>query len=822
MPLSKSRQRVGISIEGRVQGVGFRPAVFRYAVENSLAGFVVNTPAGVYIEVEGDSSAIKKFLDSIKYQPPKQSAIKHISLVYTLPLKREKGFRIEKSRNSCKTTTEVSPDIATCPACLKELFTSRNRRHLFPFINCTDCGPRFTITQNLPYDRKNTTMERFMMCPACYAEYINPLDRRFHAQPDCCFACGPEFRLLEGGKTASSGEESIKNAANLIKKGHIVAVKGTGGCHLVCDGENTRAVKELRKRKKRGDKPFALMAKNLSAVRKYCVLNKAETDILSSWQTPVVILKKKKDCSLPEDIAPFNKYLGFFLPYAPIHHLLFNFGGFEVIVATSANIADEPIIFRDDGSSFDKLAVLAGFVLTNNRDIHNGCDDSVVKILPPGRVQILRKARGYIPDPMSTPFSFKKEVFAAGSQEKNTFSFGRDREIITSHHIGTVESMESLDFYRNSYARFKTLFGFRPEVIAYDLHPDYITTQFAIEKAKKEKLPAIGVQHHHAHITSCMIENRLPNKKVIGIAMDGTGYGEEGDIRGAEIMLADYRGYERFAWLDYTPLPGGEKAITEVWRSGIAFLRRAYGSDFHRLKIPFLEGIDKKKLHAVKEMLENKINCPPASSMGRLFDAVSAIAGIRKAITYDAQAAIELEMAAEKNDKKPSPYRFGIKPIQIPPHPPFSKGGFKEKLLIDPSPLIREAVNDTAKGVPAGAISYRFHEGIAETITDICKRIKEEKNISVAVLSGGVFQNVLLLDMVCRKLKKAGLSVYIHSRLPANDACISVGQTAIAMFALKGRGTTLVFRPLSSQTPSPSLRGRYTSSSQCESARTSP
>ncbi|MBN1445735.1 MAG: carbamoyltransferase HypF [Candidatus Omnitrophica bacterium] len=784
--LSGNRQRVGIGIEGRVQGVGFRPAVFRYAVENNLTGFAVNTSGGVYIEVEGESSDIKKFLDSVKYHPPKQSVIKHISLVYSLPLKGEKkGFRIEKSRSAGKITTEVSPDIATCPACLKELFSARDRRHLFPFINCSDCGPRFTITKNLPYDRKNTTMERFMMCPDCYAEYINPLDRRFHAQPDCCFACGPEFQLLEGGKTVAAGIESITNAAKLIKGGKIVAVKGTGGYHLVCNGENAGAVKKVRERKKRGDKPFALMAKDLSVVRKYCILNKAEKEILSSSQTPVVILKKRKACNLPEKIAPFNKYLGFFLPYAPVHHLLFSAGGFEVIIATSANIAGEPIIFRDDDTSLSKLSALADYVLTNNRDIHNGCDDSIVKAIPSGSMQILRKARGYTPDPLPTPLSFKKEVFAAGSQEKNTFSFGRNREIITSQHTGTIDSMESLDFYRDSYAHLKTLFGFRPEVIAYDLHPDYITTQFALETAKKEKLPAIGVQHHHAHIASCMIENQLKNKKVIGIAMDGTGYGEDGDIRGAEIMLADYQGYERLAFLDYTQLPGGEKAITEVWRSGAAFLHRAYGSDFHRLKIPFLEQIDKKRVSAVKEMLENNVNCPPASSMGRLFDAVSAIAGIRNEITYDAQAAIELEMAAGKNHKKPSPYRFGIKPIQIPPHPPFSKGGFKEKLLIDPSPLIREVVTDTEKGVSAGMISYRFHGGVAEIITESCKRIKKERNISVAVLSGGVFQNILLLDMVCGKLKKAGFKVYIHSRLPSNDACISAGQAAIAMHSIK-------------------------------------
>jgi len=764
--LNGNRQRVGIDIEGRVQGVGFRPAVFRHASESRLAGFVVNTSAGVYIEVEGNSADIKTFLDRIRYRPPKQSVIKHVSVIYSLPLKGEKGFRIEKSRVAGKITTEVSPDIATCAGCLKELFSAKDRRHLFPFINCTDCGPRFTITKNLPYDRKNTTMERFMMCPDCYAEYINPLDRRFHAQPDCCFACGPEFRLLKGEKTSATGTDSIKTAARLIETGHIVAVKGTGGYHLVCDGENAGAVNKLRERKKRGDKPFALMARDLSIVRRYSLLNNAEKNILRSWQTPVVILRKKAGCTLPENIAPFNRYLGFFLPYAPVHHLLFFFGGFKVVVATSANIADEPIIFRDDDASLRKLAGLADYVLTNNRDIHAGCDDSVVKILPPDRTQLLRKARGYTPDPLPTTSLFKKEVFAAGAQEKNTFSFGRDRRIITSQHVGSIDSMEALDFYRYLYNHFKTLFGFRPEVIAYDLHPDYIATQFALEKAEKEKLPVVGVQHHHAHIASCMMENRLPNKKVIGIALDGTGYGEEGDIRGAEIMLADYKGYERLAYLDYTGLPGGEKAITEVWRTAVAFLHGAFGGDFSGLKIPFLENIEKEKISALKEMIENNVNCPPASSMGRLFDAVSAIAGIRREITYDAQAAVELEMAAEK--EKVTPYRFGTRQEN-------------ERIIIDSSPVIREVVSDISRGVSAGAVSHRFHAGVAGIVTEICKRIKEERNISVAVLSGGVFQNILLLDMVCGKLGREGFSVYAHSRLPANDGCISAGQAAVAL-----------------------------------------
>ncbi len=764
-----SKQRAGIYVEGRVQGVGFRPTVYRYAVKNHLAGFVLNTTDGVYIEAEGDSSDIKTFLDSIKYHPPRQSVIKHISVSY-IPVKNEKGFRIEKSRQGRGLTvrTELSPDIATCKRCLKEMFDPSNRRYLFPFINCTDCGPRFTITKRLPYDRKNTTMERFMLCPDCYKEYTNPLDRRFHAQPNCCFACGPEFSLIKGGKGIAAGNEAIKKTAEIISKGDIVAVKGTGGYHLMCDGKNPSVIKNLRERKKRGDKPFALMAKDISTIERYCTVSRAEKKILDSWQTPVVILRKKEGCKIPEESAPFNRHLGFFLPYAPIHHLLFFYGVPDVIVATSANFSDEPIIFRDNEASIKRLAGIADYVLTNNREIQTGCDDSVVKMIKPGNsFYFLRKARGYTPDPIAAPAFFKKEVFAAGANEKSTLSFGRAREIITSQYAGTIDSLESLNFYKDLYAHFKRLFGFHPEVVAYDLHPDYLTSRFALEVAEKEKLSTLGVQHHHAHIAACMLENGLPNRKVIGVAMDGTGYGEDGDIRGAEIMLAYYKGYERLAYLDYIPLPGGEKAIREVWRIGLSYLYKTFREDAFNLKLPVFSKVEGKKISAVREMLVNNINCPPASSMGRLFDAVSAITGIRTNITYDAQAAIEMEMAAEAGKKKMSPYIFGT----------LQKSG---KVVIDTAPVIKSMVGDVERGVSPDIISYRFHAGVAEIITEICKRIKEEKNISEVVLSGGVFQNTVLLGMTVRRLKRSGFRVYTHRRLPPNDACISAGQAAIA------------------------------------------
>ena len=763
-------ERATIFIEGRVQGVGFRPAVFRYARQNNLKGFVCNTSEGVYIEAEGNPVDIEKFIRDIKNNSPKQSIIKKITVTYSPPLKNETEFVILESKPGKKIQTELSPDIATCKKCLEELFNPEDRRYLFPFINCTDCGPRFTITKKLPYDRKNTTMVTFRMCPACFSEYHNISDRRFHAQPNCCFACGPEFYLIEKGKIVKKGLDAIKISAGLIDKGYIIAVKGIGGYLLICDAENEEAVKELRKRKKRGDKPFAVMARNIETVKRYSYVNHYERNALCSWQAPVVILKKREDCHLPEEIAPFNRYLGFFLPYAPIHHLLFFFGQFNVIVATSANIAESPIIFRDGKRDMEKLLSLTDYILSHNRPIQAGCDDSVVKIFEKS-IYIIRKARGYTPETLKTPFPFRKEVFAAGPGEKNTFSLGRESSIITSQHIGTLSDISSFNFYRDMYHHFIQLFGFLPEMVAYDLHPDYLTTQFAREMIEKKGISGLGIQHHHAHIASCMLENNLPNQKVIGVAMDGTGYGEEGDIRGAEVLIADYKTYQRYAFLDYTPLPGGEKAIKEVWRTGISFLYKAFGKEIFNLDIPFLRVIEEKKKASMVEMIEKGINTPLASSMGRLFDAVSAILGIRIETTYDAQAAIELEMSA--GITKTSGYNFGIKE---------SQGRF----IIEPSTVVRDIVEDIKRKTPTGKISYRFHKGISAIITEICKRIKEERNISSVVLSGGVFQNLLLLNMVYRQLKGAHFSVYIHRLLPPNDGCISTGQAVISLYFMKG------------------------------------
>jgi len=772
MGYRKERKRAAVSIEGRVQGVGFRPFVYRNALKNRLSGFVCNTPQGVYIEAQGDSADIKEFLDTLKYHSPEHSAISYLSVFYITPLK-EKGFRIEQSFVNpvpVENRTEISPDIAVCKECLEELFAPDDRRHLFPFINCTNCGPRFSITRKLPYDRENTSMYRFLMCPDCYAEYVNPLDRRFHAQPDCCFACGPEYSLFDGkGKKGNAGFDAVKEAASLIEKGHIVAVKGIGGYHLVCEAGNRDAVKTLRVRKRRGDKPFALMARDMKTVSSFCTVNMQEKKLLASWRAPVVILRKKETCRLPEEIAPRNKYLGFFLPYAPVHHMLFYCGRFSTIVATSANIADEPIIYKDS-EALEKLPVIADYILSHNREIVTGCDDSVARIERfDKKIHMVRRARGYIPEPFKTPFLFKEPVFAAGANEKNSFSMGTGSSIITSQYTGNLDNMASFGFYRDTYEHFRKVFNFAPMVIAHDLHPDYASTRFAKELSAKECIPAIGVQHHHAHIASCMADNGLPQQKVIGVALDGTGYGEEGDIRGCEFMVADYAGFERMAWLEYIPLPGGDAAVKETWRTGLSYLFGAFGDKFAGTDVPLLSGIEGSKMRFVKEMLCRNINCPGASSMGRLFDGIAAILGLRYEISYDAQAAVELEMAAGKISA--APYMFGLKPA-----------AGKKGIVIDPFPVIRQVVEDLERGKNCGFISGRFHSGIAAMVTAICKRIKEERNISAAVLSGGVFQNSFLLNETCESLSENGFKVYRHGRLPSNDGSISAGQAAVACF----------------------------------------
>ena len=757
------KERYRIKIKGRVQGVGFRPTCFRYANQFNLSGYVCNTSEGVLIEIEGKKENIDKFIEKIKNFPPPRAKIKEID-IERIEIKNEKVFRIIESKGNQDIKVEISPDIGTCKDCLKELFNKNDRRYLFPFINCTNCGPRFTITKKIPYDRKNTTMDEFIMCDECKEEYENVYSRRFHAQPNCCFKCGPEVKLIDNkGKEIFKNIEAIKETSKLIKEGEIIGIKGIGGYHIACDALNEKSIKILRERKKRYEKPFALMAKNIDVIRRYCYINKYEEEILKSWESPIVLLKKKNEI-LPEIIAPINKYLGFFLPYTPVHHLLFYFEkNLDVLIMTSGNFSEEPIIY-DDELAFERLKDICDFFLTHNRKIYINCDDSVLRVFNK-KIYFIRRSRGYVPSPIEIPYNSKKIIFAAGSDLKNTFSFVKNNNVYLSQHIGDLENYFSIESYKKSIELFKNILEIEPEIIVYDMHPEYFSSKISKEIFKD--LKKIEVQHHHSHIASCMADNKLKNEKVIGVAFDGTGYGIDGKIWGGEFLICDYENFERVAHLKYMPILG-EISIKEVWRIGATYLYKIFGDEFLNLEIEFVRKIDEKKWEIMKSQIENNINLFLNSSMGRLFDAVSSICGIRDKITYEGQASIELEMKMEK-ERKRKHYNYEIR---------------KEKnvYIIDPEIILREIVEDIKKKIGTGIISFKFHITISEIINQICKILRDERNINKVCLSGGVFQNVFLLNETIKLLKKNKFEVFIHNRVPANDGGLSLGQAIIATF----------------------------------------
>jgi hydrogenase maturation protein HypF len=759
----EEKKRYRIKIKGRVQGVGFRPTVFRYAKKFNLSGFVCNTSEGILIEVEGKGE-IKNFINFIKENPPPKSKIEKI-IIEEIGIKNETEFRIIESKKGEKKEVEISPDIATCNDCLNELFDKNDRRYLFPFINCTNCGPRFTIIKKIPYDRKNTTMDEFTMCEECRKEYEDPNTRRFHAQPNCCFICGPRVELYNNkGEKIAEDLDALKKCSELLEKGKILGIKGIGGYHIACDAQNKNSVKILRERKKRYEKPFALMARNIDVIGKYCYLNETEKDVLKSWQAPILLLKKKKN-NLPEEIAPFNNYLGFFLPYTPIHHLVFYFGRrIKVLVMTSGNFSEEPIIY-EDAVAFKRLKEICDFFLTHNRKIYINCDDSVLRIFNKS-IYFIRRSRGYVPEPVEIPYKTQKIIFSAGADLKNTFSFTKGKNVYISQHIGDIETDLSIESYKKSINLFKKILEVEPEVIVYDKHPGYFSSQIAKEIfSDKEE---ISVQHHHSHITSCMADNFLSNEKIIGVSFDGTGYGIDGNIWGGEFLICDYEEFERVGHLKYFPIAGGEISIKEVWRIGAVYLYKIFGDNFLNLDIDFVKKIDLKKWEIIKKAVENNINVFLNSSMGRLFDAVSSITGIREKISYEGQAAIEFEMRIEEN-KKFKPYNFNVKKVD-------------NLYIIEPEMIIYEIVEDLKHKLTLGIISYRFHITVSEIIKVICKILREERNINKVALSGGVFQNIFLLKNTIEKLKREKFEVLIHRKVPTNDGGISLGQAIIGVF----------------------------------------
>ena len=753
---------VQILVRGIVQGVGFRPYIFSLARRSALRGQVLNNTTGVLIDVEGEGSSIEQFIKDITANPPPLSLIESIERSDDLDPAHYRDFHIVESETNGDKFVPISPDVATCEDCLRELFDPHDRRYRYPFINCTNCGPRFTIIEDIPYDRRQTTMRDFTMCEACRVEYENPHDRRFHAEPTACAACGPRLSLTDAqGREitldSAHAEDAITRARLLLASGKIIAIKGIGGFHLACEALNAEAVERLRRSKYREDKPFALMARSVEVLREYCFVSRTEEELLLSARRPIVLLEKRPGAALSSAVAPSLKMLGFMLPYTPLHHLLLeNFDG--PLVLTSGNVSDEPICY-EDADALARLSKIADCFLLHDRRIHIRSDDSVVRAFA-GREMILRRARGYAPAPIRTSCKFAREILACGAELKNTFCLTHGSYAFVSHHIGDLENLETLRSFTAGIEHYGRLFHLQPEAVAYDLHPEYLSTKYAL--ALDEIETKIGVQHHHAHIASCMVDNEIEGE-VIGVALDGLGFGTDGRLWGGEFFVADFLTAERVAHLDYIPLPGGAKAIREPWRMTAMYLQRAVGDDFLNLHLPSVQNMDRRAWATLRRMAAIGINSPETSSMGRLFDAVSGLLGLRGVVNYEGQAAIELEALADRDGDQSYEFELGAK-----------------ESTIKAENVIRRAVEDLLDGVPPAIVSGKFHLGVARLIGSLALRLRDKRRLNRVALSGGVFQNMLLLEMTCQLLKQDGFEVFTHARVPPNDGGISLGQAAVA------------------------------------------
>jgi hydrogenase maturation protein HypF len=780
-----------LKISGIVQGVGFRPFIFALAKRYHLAGWVRNTSEGVDIEVDGTGDHIQCFIHALHDEAPPLSKIDTFEVKQCL-VNGYRGFEIKQSLAIQGAFQPVSPDVSICPDCLRELFDPTDRRYRYPFINCTNCGPRFTIIEDIPYDRPNTTMAGFIMCDPCLEEYSDPNNRRFHAQPIACPDCGPQVWLeTSSGQSINEkglgerlqGDAAILETQALLAAGKIIAIKGLGGFHLACDATIAGTVGELRNRKLRVDKPFALMMPDLETVELHCRLSPAERKLLASRERPIVLLEMRPESTISKLVAPYQRHLGVMLPYTPLHYLLFaapSQGGnssapiAKALVMTSGNLSEEPIC-TDNEDARQRLASLADAFLMHDRPIRTRCDDSVIRIYDSDPQDILksstypiRRSRGYAPFPVWLPWE-SPAVLAAGAELKNTFCITRGRYAFLSHHIGDLENFETLQSFEDGIRHFERLFHIQPELLAYDNHPNYLATRYALARAEAEKLPAVGVQHHHAHIAACMVENGLPvEQAVIGVAFDGTGYGDDGAIWGGEFLLSTYTGYQRLAHLAYMPLPGGDAAVRKPARTALAYLWQA-GLEWEP-EIDSVAALSVEERLALHSQLQHAINTPFTSSMGRLFDAVSALIGVRQKVNYEAQAAVELEALADPHEK--NGYAFEYIPSQI---------GGAESLIVDPKPVLGALLADMHHGVSQPVLSARFHNGIAQMVMEVCSSIRSQYGIDTVALSGGVWQNMTLFNKTCLLLKNDGFEVLIHQKVPANDGGLSLGQAAVAV-----------------------------------------
>ena len=755
-------ERRHITVAGIVQGVGFRPFVYGLAMKNGLAGFVLNDTTGVTIELEGEPPALENFIAHLRDQPPPLARIENVDC-RIIPPKGELAFNIVASQGQHEKSVLISPDTRTCDDCLDELFDVADRRYRYPFINCTNCGPRFTIVKDVPYDRARTTMDRFEMCADCAREFHDPADRRFHAQPNACPRCGPRVRLLDSQGRESSETDPVSAAADLLRQGAILAVKGLGGFHLACSALEEDTVRRLRARKHREEKPFALMVRDLGAVKQLCLVSDEDENLLRSDARPIVLLRKRDNIPIAEAVAPGQRQLGVMLPYTPLHHLLLADAGVPLVM-TSGNMSEEPIAYKND-DALRRLGNIAEYFLVHDREIHMRCDDSVARTTGKRKL-LIRRSRGYAPQPIFVAQPFVQPVLACGAHLKNTFCLGKERHAFMSHHIGDLENYETLKSFVDGIAHFKNLFAVEPTVIAHDLHPEYLSTKYAVGI---HGLPKIAVQHHHAHIASCMAEHGLKGP-VIGVAFDGLGYGGDGTIWGGEFLVTTLAGYERRAHLRCVPLAGGDRAIREPWRMGLSYLRDALGADPLFLGLPGWDGIAEKKIEMVTAMIQRGLNTVQTSSCGRLFDAVASIMGLRHEVNYEGQAAIELEMAVREGISESYPFEIGA----------------SSPWEIDLRPAIERLVLDIQMKVSVSSIAAKFHNTIVAVIVVICRRLRETDGLHLVCLSGGTFQNGYLLERLVPALRSSAFEVYLNRQVPNNDGGIALGQAAVANAVMAG------------------------------------
>jgi len=847
--------RAKVIVRGMVQGVGFRPFIHRLATEHHLTGWVLNSTEGVVIEVEGEQDVVESFLADLPAKRPPLAVIEKIETAF-LPPVGYPSFVIEASAQAEGGFVLVSPDICTCPDCQRELFTPADRRYRYPFTNCTNCGPRFTIIKDIPYDRPLTTMATFAMCPDCAAEYHDPADRRFHAQPNACPVCGPhvwletntarsndfsrfqprscnarsnDFSRFEPSscpprttEVVTTNTEAIAQARRLLAEGRIVAVKGLGGFHLACDATNDAAVRLLRQRKRRVDKPFALMSPDVATIEQCCFVSEGERQLLESPQRPIVLLRRRPETPISPAVAPGNNFLGVMLPYTPLHYLLLadeergmrdegrgttdEVRPSSALVMTSGNLVEEPIA-TDNDEARQRLGPLADAFLMHNRDIHVRCDDSVTRLLE-GREMLLRRSRGYAPFPLRLGFELQ-EILAVGGELKNTFCLTKGTYAFLSQHIGDLENWETLASFVANIEHFQRLFRVNPTIIAHDLHPDYLSTKWVkegiresgnqgISKSANQQInkspisnlqSPIAVQHHHAHTASVMAEHGL-NERVIGVSWDGTGYGTDGQIWGGEFLVGDYTAFRRAAHLKYVRLPGGEAAIRHPRRMALSHLVNAYGEAAWSLDLPALARLEPTERAVVRHQIETGFNSPWTSSAGRLFDAVSALLGVRDVVNYEGQAAIELEMIVAEDVEEGYEVvgqsgNQGIRESGNSRLPDFliHDSLITDGLILDPAPLLRAVVDDLRAGTPRPVIAARFHNTLARLIVDTCGIIRQQEGLNKVCLSGGVFQNVTLLRRTLHGLREAGFVPYIHHLVPPNDGGIALGQALVAHFS---------------------------------------